>query len=346
MKLTYRFYSLVAQVRNKVGYRTLKTAIATPLSMAIAQSLGVSNVATAGILTMLCIQPSRRRSFETAADRFLACLLAIAFSAVFFEVFGYSAVVLSVLLMVFIPTTIFFKIERGIFTSTVITLNIYLFESFNLNFITNQLYLIIIGIGTGFLINLYMPSLDKKLDQLKKSIEVRFLIIFRQISRIIKGEEKYVWHRSEIEELEDLFEEATELVKRDRENRMYGKKHSYSDYFQMRKYQFELLKGVLVLIDKLPSKAEINTEVALFIDDLSQAVHTDDTAIFYLDELKILKEKFKQIELPKDYKDFEAKSILFQLLQEIERYLNVKRNLMQPEEKKKKPQETELKSKQ
>lgn len=332
MNLTYRLYNIANKIKNQVGYRTIKTAVATPLSMAIAQSLGVSNVATAGILTMLCIQPSRRRSFETASDRFLACLLAIAFSALFFEVFGYSAIVLSILLMVFIPTTILFKIEKGIFTSTVITLNIYLFESFNLSFISNQLYLIVIGIGIGFLVNLYMPSLEKKLDQLRKSVEVRFLIIFRQISEIMKNEER-LWLRKEIVELENLLEIAEELSKRDKENRLSGKNHSYSEYFQMRKQQFYLLKRMLVLVDKLPKKAQISAEVALFLDELGEKVHTDDTAIFYLDKLKILKEKFKQIELPKSYEDFETKSVLFQLLQEIERYLSLKRNLMQPEEK-------------
>lgn len=332
MNLSYRLYRFTNRVREKIGYRTLKTAIATPLSMAIAQSLGINNVATAGILTMLCIQPSRRRSFQTATDRFLACLLAIGFSAVFFEVFGYSALVLSVLLMIFIPTTIFFKIEKGIFTSTVITLNIYLFENFNLEFISNQLYLIIIGIGTGFIVNLYMPSLDKKLDNIKKSVEVRFLIVFRQISRVLRKEET-IWLREEINELEKLFDEANELVKRDRENKIKGTNHSYSEYFQMRKYQYQLLQEILGLIDRLPEKDKVNNELPAFIDKLGEAVHTNDTARAFLEELHVLEENFKQVELPKTYQDFEAKSVTFQLLQVIERYLSVKVNLMEPEKK-------------
>lgn len=340
MKSTNHIYRLGSKIRDKVGYRTFKTAVATPLSMAIAQSLGVSNVATAGILAMLCIQPSRRQSFETSAVRFSACLLAIVFSAAFFEVFGYSAVVLSILLMVFIPTTIFFKIEKGIFTGTVITLNIYLFENFNLDFISNQLYLIIIGIGTGFLINLYMPSLDKKLDELKEAVEQRFLLMFQQFSKMIKGEES-TWLREEIAELKNLFEKATELVTRDKENRMYGNKRTYSEYFQMRKYQFEILQEILALLDKLPSKPEVNIEIALFMEELGEAVHTEDTAVFYLEGLQELKESFKQIDLPKSYQDFKTKAVVFQLLQEMERYLSVKRNLMQPEEKDKKPLKVE-----
>src|SRR5699024_3228148 len=162
------------------------------------------------------IQPSRKKSVETATHRFLACLLAILFSVVFFETLGYSAFILTLLLIIFIlstiflkiekdiilstvitlniytfeyvynefiynlffetliysvfilkllliifiPSTIFLKIEKGIMTSTVITLNIYTFEKVNTAFIYNQLWLIIIGIGTGLVINLYMPSLD------------------------------------------------------------------------------------------------------------------------------------------------------------------------------------------
>lgn len=329
--LTYRLYRLTNRVRHKVGYRTFKTAVATPLSMAIAQSLGVTNVATAGILAMLCIQPSRRRSLRTAADRFLACLLAIGFSAMFFEAFGYSAVVLAILLMVFIPTTIFFKIERGIFTSTVITLNIYLFENFNLDFISNQLYLIIIGIGTGFIVNLYMPSMDKKLENIKKSVEVRFLIIFRQISNLLRKEEDN-WLRSEMKELEKLFEEATELAKRDKENKIDGSNHSYSEYFLMRQQQFQLLREMLILIDELSEKEKLSNKLVVFIDKLGEAVHTDDTARAFLKELEVLKNNFKKVELPKTYQDFETKSVLFRLLQVIERYLSVKVNLMEPEE--------------
>src|SRR5699024_9583643 len=109
----------------------IKTAIATPLSLAIAQFFGVSNVATAGILTMLCIQPSRKKSVETATHRFLACLLAILFSVVFFATLGYSAFILTLLLIIFIPSDIFLKLEKGIMPSPLISMTTYTFELVN-----------------------------------------------------------------------------------------------------------------------------------------------------------------------------------------------------------------------
>src|SRR5699024_9704313 len=142
----------------KIGYRTIKTAIATPIAISIAQLIGINNVVSAGILTILCIQPSRKQSVESALHRFFACLLAILFSIVFFELFTYHPIVLGILLVVFIPLTVLLKIQKGILTSTVITLNIYAMGSFSFHFVYEQILLIVIGIGIGLLVNLYMPS--------------------------------------------------------------------------------------------------------------------------------------------------------------------------------------------
>src|SRR5699024_5166357 len=144
----------------KIGYRTIKTAIATPVAITIAQLFGVSSVISAGILTILCIQPSRRQSVESAWERFLACLLGIIIAFIFFELLGYYAFVIGIFLLLFIPLAIYLKIGKGILTSTVITLNIYAFGKLELVFIYEQFLLIVIGIGTGLLVNLYMPSLD------------------------------------------------------------------------------------------------------------------------------------------------------------------------------------------
>src|SRR5699024_10781797 len=109
----------------RIGYRTLTTAIGTPLAMVLSQLIGLTNIMSAWFLPILCMQPSRRKSFVTAWHRFIACLFAISFSMLFFGVLRYTAFSLGLLLALFIPTSILLKIERGIITSTVITLNLY-----------------------------------------------------------------------------------------------------------------------------------------------------------------------------------------------------------------------------
>lgn len=319
----------------KIGYRTIKTAIGTPIAVSIAQLLSVSNVVAAGILTILCIQPSRKRSVVTAWKRFIACILAIFFSIAFFETLGYSAFVLGLLLATFIPTTVFLKIDSGILTGTVITLNIFHFGMVKTEFIYEQLLLIIIGIGTGLLVNIYMPSLDKNLLHLQKQLEDNFKSILHELALYIQ-EGNMEWDGKEINTVDNILKDAEELVERDKENHLLREIHTFDQYFRMRKKQFTLLKQMLPLATRIPKRDDISNDIAQFFEELSNAVHPGDTTIIYLQQLAELREQFKKEELPHSQEEFETRASLFQLLFLIEGYLNEKRNFQHNNTAKKK----------
>lgn len=69
----------------KIGYRTVKTAIGTASAIALAQWLHLENFASAGIITILCIQVTKKKSLQTARARFVAGLVGLLFSFFFFE---------------------------------------------------------------------------------------------------------------------------------------------------------------------------------------------------------------------------------------------------------------------
>lgn len=307
----------------KIGYRTIKTAIATPIAISIAQYIGVSNALSAGILTILCIQPSRKKSVQSALHRFIACILSMIFSIVFFELLGYNPIVLGLLLAVFIPTTVFLKIEQGILTSTVITLNIYTFGTIKLSYLTDQFSLILIGIGVGLLVNLYMPSLEKQLILKRRKLENRFQKVLLEIALYIR-EENMDWDGKEINEIEDIFEETRLLVERDRDNHLLRDSHAFENYFRMRFQQYELLQQMLPLVTRLPRKYEISESIADFFEELSDSVHPGNTAVLFLNDLKQLKADFKSDALPKTQIEFETRANLYQLLYDIEQYLIIK----------------------
>lgn len=307
----------------KIGYRTIKTAIATPIAISIAQYIGVSNALSAGILTILCIQPSRKKSVESAWHRFLACILSIIFSFVFFELLGYNPIVLGLLLVVFIPTTVFLKIEQGILTSTVITLNLYTFGTINFSFLKDQFSLILIGIGVGLLVNLYMPSLEKQLIIKRRVLEKKFQKVLLEIALYIR-EENMDWNGKEINEIAEIFEETENLVERDRDNHLLRDVHSFEIYFGMRHEQYELLQRMLPLVTRLPKKYKTSESIANFFEELSEAVHPGNTADLFLEDLKELRAEFENNALPKTKIEFETRANLYQLLYDIEEYLIIK----------------------
>src|SRR5699024_8137267 len=97
----------------------------TPTAIPFAQFMGLTNVATAGILTMLCIKPSRKKSVLTALYLFLVFVFASLYSFIVFEGFRYNAFVVGLLLAVFTPTTVWSQNTQGITTSSVIIINLY-----------------------------------------------------------------------------------------------------------------------------------------------------------------------------------------------------------------------------
>lgn len=307
----------------KIGYRTIKTAIGTPLAISIAQALGLTNFLSAGILTLLCIQPSRKKSVLSAWHRFLACSIAILFSFAFFETLGYNTIVVGLAFALFIPVTVFLKISPGIATSSVIILNLYSLGQITFTFIAQEFLLIIVGVGTALLLNLYMPSLDNKLKKKQEELENNFQIILKEISLYICDNCK-VWDGKEITSTEEILDTAESLVSLDRENHLLRSNHPYYDYFTMRRKQFDLLKQMLPLVSRLPKTDDLSNTIAAFFESLSMAVHPGNTAEVYLDKLKDLQKLFDREELPKTQEEFETRANLFRLLHEIEEYLIIK----------------------
>ncbi|ALX48026.1 aromatic acid exporter family protein [Lentibacillus amyloliquefaciens] len=325
----------------KIGSRTIKTAIGTPISISIAQVLGLTNFVSAGILTILCIQPSRKRSVLSAWHRFLACIAAALFSIVFFELIGYHPLVIGAMLVCFIPVTVFLKVTPGIATSSVITLNLYSAQSVSFSLLTEQFLIIIIGIGTALILNLYMPSLENQLKQKQEELEHYFQIILNEIALYIRDKNEN-WSGKELRICEDILQEAMDLVLLEKENHLLRSEHPYHDYFLMRQKQLELLEKMLPLVTRLPNRDNISLKIADFFENVGDAVHPGNTASLYLDELEDLRRKFDQEDLPETQEEFETRANLFRLLHEIEDYLLLKKKFKKSDvnEKKQKTKKT------
>ncbi|RHW41143.1 aromatic acid exporter family protein [Neobacillus notoginsengisoli] len=325
-------------MKYRIGYRTTKTAIGTAAAIIIAQQLGATNFAAAGILTILCIKPTQRKSLRTAWDRFLACMLAMPFSAAFFEILGYHPTIIGLMLFFFIPTLVMLKANDGIVTSSVIILHIYSAGHVSKDLFLNEFLVISVGIGVALLMNLYMPSLDKKLFEYSAKIEENFQKIFMEMANYLRTNEGE-WDGREISETARLLNEAKSLAYRDVENHLVREENLYYHYFTIREKQFDIIKRILPISASLGRSFEQGKMVADFIEELSKNIHEGNPAFIHLHKLRQMKMEFEEMDLPKTREEFEARAALVQLTNELEQYLVIKspfRGLHKPEEKNRK----------
>ncbi|MBM6617369.1 aromatic acid exporter family protein [Bacillus suaedaesalsae] len=307
----------------KIGYRTIKTALGVSIAIFIAAMLELEYYTSAGIITILCIQATKKKSLKSSWSRLLASTVAIIFSFIIFKIIGYTPISLGVILLFFIPTTVFLRIQEGIVTSSVIIFHLYNKKSFTIDFLLNEYAIISIGIGVALIMNLYMPSVDKELKKYQKEIERYFAFIFKEIAVYLRQQESS-WDGKELTLAHESIEEAKSLAIRDIQNHITRYENTYYSYFKIRERQLQIIERVLPLVTSLTHSCEQGEILAEFVDDISNSIHPGNTAKRFLDKIEELKTAFRQMELPKTREEFEARASLHQFFREMEQYLIIK----------------------
>ncbi|NGY87287.1 aromatic acid exporter family protein [Bacillus megaterium] len=313
-------------MKFKIGYRTIKTAVGTSLAIIIAQFFHLEFFVSAGIITILCIQNSKKKSLRSASDRFIACSLSILFSFIFFEGIAYHPLVIGLMSLLFIPVTVIFKVNAGIVTSSVILLHIYSKGNMTWGIVFNELGLIVIGIGVALLVNLYMPSLDQELRTYQQEIEENFRSMLKEIALYLRTNDSS-WDGKEIADTVKILEKAKSLAFRDVENHFVRGENYYYRYFKIREKQLEIIERTLPLITAIDLVVEQRYMIADFIEELSLSIHPGNTAKLFLAKLQHLREAFAEMPLPKTREEFEARADLLHVVKEIEQYLVIKQTL-------------------
>ncbi|MED4907926.1 aromatic acid exporter family protein [Brevibacillus centrosporus] len=316
-----RFLSL------KIGYRTLKTAVGTAVSILLAQQFDLMFPASAGIITILCIQVTVKQSFRTVGNRILASLLGLGIGMALFALLGYSPLAIMLAILIFLPLAVRFKIQEGFISSMVVMMHLYSSQRMDLSLILNELALLLIGVGVALIVNLYMPSLDNELKAMQSQIEQNFMKILKEFAYYLRHGESN-WDGHEMIETPGLLGKAVQLASRSVDNRL-GKREDdpYYQYFVMREKQFELLERMMPIVSTLDIQVPQGHQMADFLERLSDSVHPGNTAYRFLDQLRVMRYEIRETGLPTSREEFETRASLFYLLREIERYLFIKHEL-------------------
>lgn len=307
----------------RIGYRTVKTAVGTAAAIFLAQALGLQFYSSAGILVILCVQNTKRKSLKVSMHRLGACLLAILFSFVIFNVVGYNPLAIGLLILLFIPTAVMLRIEEGIVTSSVIVMHIYSVKTVTWPLVLNEVRILIIGIGIALLVNVYMPSVERKLKAYQQQVEEYFKLLLHEMAVYLRSRESD-WDGKEMIEAHDLLERAKALAFQKLENQFTREDNYYYRYFTMRLRQFEILERVMPFVASLSWTYEQSEMIAEFIESVGAAVRPDSTGLISLRYLHDLRNQFRAMSLPTTREEFETRAMLLQLMNEMEQYLVIK----------------------
>ncbi|MDS1004141.1 aromatic acid exporter family protein [Clostridium sporogenes] len=307
-----------------IGYRTLKTAVGATLAMSIASALGLKYAVSAGIITVLSIQNTKRKSLDVAIQRMIACLLALAISSILFTILGHNAIAFGLFLLLFIPLAVKFNLQEGIVVNSVLATHILLEKNVNINLFLNEISLMLIGAGVALLFNLYIPSIEREIkeDQVyiedhMKEILVQMSIALRKLSVSLKEDELF-------NNLEERLLKAKKRAYINLNNYFLLDVSYYVAYMEMRIQQFETLKRMRQHFNKFFMTYEQTEMIADFTKKVADSLYEENTGEDLILDLENLRESFKKMNLPNTREEFENRALLFQFLNDMEQFLIIK----------------------
>lgn len=306
-----------------MGFRVIKTAIATLIAIIVADALSVEGAISAGLLAILGVDVTRKRSIETISSRFFASILGLILAFACFYVLGFHIWVLIIYILVAFPLISRAQFKEGIVTSSVVVFRVFNGEVLSLNVFLTQVELLIIGLGSAMIVNmLYMPKEENKLMDARRKVDELFSVIFKQIAVSLR-DPYYAWDGKELIEAGKYIDQGLSSARRAIENQLIYPNEAWTVYFYMRKQQLNRIEVMLELIAQVYQRMPQGEIAAMLFDRLSTDVIYEEYTGKTEALLQELEQEFKRMELPSTREEFEIRSSILQLCRELALYLDI-----------------------
>lgn len=344
----------------------LKVAFGSAISIWIAGSFGLLYSPSAGIITLLTIQNTRRETISIAVRRLLSFLLSILVAFTVFSLMGYSFAAFGVFLLFFVGFCLAFGLKDGISMNAVLMTHFLIEEHMKPALIGNEALLLIIGMTIGILINMIMPKYKEKIRREQTEVEEEMKRLMSKLADTLRSKDACLIQGTGQESAGTILppiKEASEysmdinnagqispallftgldrlleglLIKayEDAGNTLLNNTKYRVAYLEMRKLQVEVLKSIAGHIGSIPVILRQSLPMADFMEHIAASFHELNNAEGLLAQLEELSLHYKKEALPVTREEFEYRATLFQVLKELEYFLLLKRNFVRELEKK------------
>lgn len=303
-----------------------KMSISATIALIIAQFLNLNYATVAAVIAILSIQDTRKKSLFVARNRIVACVIGLVLSVVIYTIVGHNSIGFGIFLIVFIPLTSKLKIEEGMIATVVLSTHLLVATSINISMLTNELLLMFIGIAISSIANLFMPSLENIFKDDKEYIENSFRIVISRMSKSLITQSVDIEEQKLMDEIEVSLKKSKEIAYKIVNNNFFNSDSYYTDYINMRVNQFDIIKRMRAHFGKFYMSFEQTKLMADFTRSVAENIRDNNDCRELMNNVDSLRYEFKKMELPKSREEFENRALLLQFLNDMEEFLNLKRN--------------------
>lgn len=311
--------------------KIFKIAAGAGIAVIIAQSLGVNYSTSAGVITLLSIQNTKKETIRVMTLRLYSFGMALALAALSFFLFGYGALAFGVFLLFFSGASLMLGMQEGISVNTVLMTHFMAEQSMTLQNVGNEMAILVIGAGIGVLLNLYIPGKEKQIQAKQREIENRMKLILRDMARRLSATEKTSAGRlrGNLMELDEELKQGEKHAYEEMENKLLTETRYYLRYMNMRRVQSVALRQIEENIGHLRMLPPQSEQISHFMEEIRVSFHEHNNAVELLWELEKVKDSIRKQPLPETRDEFENRAVLYRILLELERFLDIKKTFVE-----------------
>lgn len=289
---------------------------------------------TAGIITLLTIQNTRKETLEIALKRIAAFIVAVSLAYVIFTIFGFTTPAFGGFVFIFVALANLLNIEVGVVMNSVLVTHFLVEQRMDLALITNEALILLIGMGMGIIVNSIMPKNEEKIRQEQKIVEDRMRETLNCLSKMLNNRQDCAYveaqsSRMDLLNVEQLIDDLLKKAYEDAGNTLLTETRYQISYLEMRKHQLSILDDIRESIKEINHDLPHALKISNYMKKVSLEFTEKNNAKDLLAELNELYEFFREESLPKTREEFENRAILFHILKDLHKFLETKRTFIE-----------------
>lgn len=316
---------------SKLLLLSAKIGVGASAAIFIAQTLKLEYAASAGIITLLTLITTKWETLKLSLLRLVTFAVSVVFCWVIFYLIPNMWIEYGVFLFCIVLLGEVMGWRSTLSVNAVIGTHFLTTQDFTVEFLINELLLVVIGIAIAIILNLVHinNAQENGIIRSMRHVEQQMQKILRELASYLSNQSEgdSVWE--DLIKLEKELDEYLELAYEYQNNTFYSHPEYYINYFEMRMKQCGALHNLhaeMQRMREMPKQAHI---VANFITDITQYLTEMNDPKPQIAELEELLEQLRNEPLPKTHEEFESRAELYHVLMDMEEFLLYKKRFVE-----------------
>lgn len=320
--------------RFKLGKLLLlsaKIGVGASVAIFIAQALHLEYATSAGIITLLTLITTKWETLKLSFMRLITYLITVALCWIVFHFIPNIWIEYGVFLFCIVFLGELMGWRSTLSVNAVIGTHFLTTQNFTMEFLVNELLLVVIGIVIAILLNLIHinNAQENGIIQSMRYVEQQMKQILTELAGYLVNQSSgdSVWE--DIIKLERKLDEYLESAYEFQNNTFQSHPEYYINYFEMRLKQCGALHNLhfeMRRMRNMPKQAHI---VSNFITNITQYVTEMNDPKRQIEDLEGLLEELRNEPLPETQEEFESRAELYHVLMDMEEFLLYKKRFVE-----------------